>query len=59
MNKPNLIRLTEAIDRYRLSRSTFDNAARDGHVTKHKLNRATFVDTNEIDAWIMGQPQSA
>lgn len=50
----NLIRLTDAIQRYRLSRSTFDKAANDGHIRKHKLARATFVDTFEIDDWITG-----
>ena len=51
---PHLIRLTEAMKRYGLSRSTFDKAANEGHITKHRLARAAFVDSHEVDAWITG-----
>jgi predicted DNA-binding transcriptional regulator AlpA len=51
-----LIRLTDAIDRYGLSRSTFDKAHKEGHVRKRKLARAAFVDTREIEAWINAGP---
>lgn len=57
--EPKLIRLSEAIDRYALSRTTFDKAANEGHIRKHKLARAVFVDTREIDAWIMGESFAA
>ncbi|MEY8842048.1 helix-turn-helix transcriptional regulator [Cribrihabitans sp. XS_ASV171] len=50
-----LIRLTEAIDRYKLSRSTFDKAHNEGHIRKRKLARAVFVDTEEIEGWINGE----
>ncbi|KIC44978.1 hypothetical protein RA28_10755 [Ruegeria sp. ANG-S4] len=59
-DKPkNLIRLTDAIRRYSLCRSTFDNAANAGHITKHKVGNAAFVDTHQIDNWIMGESRSA
>ncbi|MEP2027159.1 MAG: hypothetical protein ABJI96_00460 [Paracoccaceae bacterium] len=54
-----LIRMTAAIKRYDLSRDTFDTAARDGHIKKHKLARATFFDAREIDRWIMGKTKAA
>ncbi|CUK08540.1 hypothetical protein RUE5091_03093 [Ruegeria denitrificans] len=54
----NLIRLKDAIQRYSLSRSTFDRAANAGVITKHTVGRAAFVDTHQIDAWIMGEGQS-
>lgn len=54
----NLIRLTDAIQRYSLSRSTFDRAANAGVITKHKVGRATFLDTYQIDAYITGERQS-
>jgi predicted DNA-binding transcriptional regulator AlpA len=54
----NLIRLTDAIKRYSLSRSTFDRAVKKGAITKHTVGRAAFVDTHQIDAWIMGENQS-
>ena len=57
--RPNLIRFAEAITRYQLSRSTFDKASNEGHITKHKRNRAVFLDTLEIDAWLMGESKSA
>ena len=53
----NLIRLTDAIQRYSLSRSTFDRAVKKGAITKHTVGRAAFVDTHQIDAWIMGESQ--
>ncbi|WP_170766482.1 helix-turn-helix transcriptional regulator [Ruegeria lacuscaerulensis] len=53
----NLIRLKDAIQRYSLSRSTFDRAANAGVITKHTVGRAAFVDTHQIDAWIMGESQ--
>lgn len=52
---PHLIRLTDAMKRYGLSRSTFDLATRRGEITKHNLARAAFLDTHEIDAWILGK----
>ncbi len=57
--KPELIRLSEAIERYRLSRTTFDKAHNEGRIRKHKLARAVYVDAREIDAWIMGESISA
>lgn len=54
-----LIRLTDAIKRYGLSRSTFDKAHNEGHIRKRKLARAAFVDTREIEAWINGESKSA
>ncbi len=57
-NPKNLIRLKDAIERYSLSRSTFDRAANAGAITKHTLGRAAFVDTHQIDAWITGKNQS-
>ncbi|CUK08403.1 putative transcriptional regulator [Shimia thalassica] len=54
-----LIRLTDAIKRYGLSRSTFDKAHNEGHIRKRKLARAVFVDTREIEAWINGESKSA
>jgi predicted DNA-binding transcriptional regulator AlpA len=56
---PNLIRLPEAIKRYNLSRTTFDKATNEGLIRKYKLARAVFVDTREIDAWIIGKTDSA
>ncbi len=53
----NLIRLKDAIQRYSLSRSTFDRAANAGVITKHKVGRATFLDTYQIDAYILGESQ--
>ncbi|WP_209599719.1 DUF6462 family protein [Ruegeria sp. HKCCSA071] len=55
----NLIRLKDAIERYSLSRSTFDRLAHSGAITKYPAGRVTFVDSHQIDAWIMGQRQSA
>ena len=54
-----LIRMTTAMERYNLSRDTFDIAARDGHIKKHKLARATFLDAREINRWIMGKTEAA
>jgi hypothetical protein len=51
--------MTAAIDRYQLSRDTFDNAANAGQLTKHKLGRASFLEVGQINAWIMGKPQAA
>lgn len=53
--QPELIRMTAAIDRYQLSRDTFDNAVNAGLLTKHKLARASFLEVGEINAWIMGK----
>jgi tRNA U34 5-methylaminomethyl-2-thiouridine-forming methyltransferase MnmC len=58
-NKPNLIRLTDAIERYGISRSTFDLAHKKGVIRKRKLLRAAFVDTREDEAWIEGKPFAA
>lgn len=57
--KPELIRLTEAIERYKISRTTLDKAHNDGLIRKHKLARAVYLDAREIDAWIMGTPRTA
>ncbi|MEP2531080.1 hypothetical protein [Shimia sp.] len=54
-----LIRLGDAIERYGLSRTTFDKAHNEGHIRKRKLARAAFVDTCEIEAWINGETNSA
>ena len=54
-----LIRMTAAIQRYGLSRDTFDIAARDGYLEKYKLARATFFDARQIDRWIMGKTKTA
>ena len=54
-----LIRMTTAMVRYDLSRDTFDIAAKAGHITKHRLARAVYLDAREIDRWIMGKTKTA
>lgn len=51
-DKPTLIRLTAAMDRYDLSRSTFNRAVIRGDLTRHKAGRVTFLDEAEIERWI-------
>jgi predicted DNA-binding transcriptional regulator AlpA len=50
-----LIRMITAMERYSLSRDTFDIAAKAGHIQKHRLARAVYFDAREIDRWIMGK----
>lgn len=51
-DKPNLIRLTDAMANYGLSRSTFNRAVIRGDLTRHKAGRITFFDEAEITRWI-------
>lgn len=54
-----LIRLFDAIERYKLIRATFDQAANAGFIRKYKLARAVYLDVNEIEAWITGEAHRA
>ena len=59
LKKPNFARTTAVITQYALSRSTLNRAVRAGHLTRYNLSsRASFFDTNEIDAWIIDASKS-
>jgi predicted DNA-binding transcriptional regulator AlpA len=58
-NQVELIRMTTAMSRYDLSRDTFDLAVNRRELEKFKRGRATFLDANAIDRWIMGETVAA
>ena len=49
---PTFIRPREAVDRFGLSRSTFDRALTRGELTRHKKGSATLLELAEVEAWI-------
>lgn len=59
LSKVELIRMSKAIEKYGLCRSSFDNAARAGSLQKYKRGKATFFDANQIDRWIIGESAAA
>jgi hypothetical protein len=56
---PDLVRIKRAIAKYDLSRDTFDRAVKAGELTRYKRKRASFLDANHIDAWLMGKTEVA
>lgn len=49
------IRINDAVERYSLSRSTFNRAIKAGEITYVKKGRAVLLNVAALDHWISGE----
>ncbi|MEZ5723902.1 MAG: helix-turn-helix domain-containing protein [Paracoccaceae bacterium] len=51
---PLLIRVSDAAERYSVSRATINRALRDGKIPRIKRGRCTLMPLEDADAWALG-----
>lgn len=56
---PDFIRINDAVQRFSLSRSTFNRALAAGELTRIKRGGAVLLDAEEVRRWVLGDVSPA